>query len=166
MIRQTYTQTGIGALTRTQINTEAREAIRETGEEWFEEYLPKHFGRNARSLYRYAPRSGDRGSGRRFRGSYQARKLRQFGHTRPLEFRGDTKRRQLRSKNIKATATSRRARATIFLLQAWNRRNPHSNINMLDEVRTVIPSEERELGEFNAERLDDRLEAAGRRVSS
>ena len=58
--------------------------------------------RRARN-YRYAKRSGERGSGRKFRGSYTERKLKLFGHTRPLELSGEGKRLALYQRNIAAT---------------------------------------------------------------
>ncbi len=90
-----------------------------------------------------------------FKASYTGRKLSMFGHTRPLEFTGETR------------ALVRRATIKTFALKCqvryegarkFNFRNPKSRINMAEEFRRILPHEERELAaEFNA-KFDQRFD--------
>jgi hypothetical protein len=90
----------------------------------------------------YAPRKGqDKGQGSKsFWKSYTGRKMKKFGHTRPLEFTGRT-RKAMATANISATtkgATIRYPGARVF-----NYRNPLSDpaMNLNLEFRTILPEE-------------------------
>lgn len=109
---------------------------------WHAKFSDKHFTNAGATEYRYTPRSGERGSKRKFKGSYSARKLKKFGHTRPLEFSGESRRRVRASQKIKATSKGGRC---ILSAPALNFRNPKSPINMREEVTRVSPRERTEL---------------------
>lgn len=68
---------------------------------WWKNILPKHFDAGAESRYRYKPRTP----------KYLERKLKKFGHQRPLVFTGAMERALLRSAEIRVTSK----RATIKL---------------------------------------------------
>jgi hypothetical protein len=97
----------------------------------------------------YTKRRGEniaRGT-KEFKASYTGRKLRIHGHTRPLEFSGDTRRR-VRAATVKAFALKCQVRYQGA--SKFNFRNPRSQINMGDEFRRILPREAKELGqEFN-----------------
>lgn len=108
---------------------------------WHFQFRPKHFTHAGAREYKYTPRKGESGSGRKFKGSYTARKLKQFGHTRPLEYSGTSK--ALSSQqNIKATSKGGRA---IIRAPALNFRHPNSEIRMRDEMTRVSDAERQKL---------------------
>lgn len=103
------------------------------GEYWHRELLPKHFTNQGAKEYGYAPRKGEKGNkgGKGFRKSYTGRKLKRFGHTRPLVFTGELQR-MSRFRNIKAT--SKGVKVTLPQARKANLRHPKSNVNMADEL--------------------------------
>lgn len=136
---------GIEGLRKKQVNDAMKRAMFALGLRWRRRYLPLHFGNAAASRYGYTPRGGERGSGKRFRGSYTRRKLVFLGHTRPLEFTGEGKRLALNGPQ-KVIAT--RDKVRIPLPRKFNFRNPKSKVRMADEIRAVRPDEVAELETF------------------
>lgn len=90
----------------------------------------------------YAPRKGQQqGIGTKaFFRSYTGRKLKRFGHMRPLEWSGET-RKAVRMANI--SSTSNGARVAYAGARAFNFRNPNSDptMNLNLEFRKVLPEE-------------------------
>ena len=121
-----------------------KEAFIEAGKLWHRHYRPKHFTLKGAREYGYAPRSGERGSGRGFKGSYTARKLKKFGHTRPLVYTGESA--QL-ARILDVRGTSKGSR-TIIHARGFNRRNPKSEINMRDEMTRISDREAQQLTGF------------------
>jgi len=78
MIKGSVTYRRPKALSRKDIRIEVKAALREIGIEWHRQTLPRHFEENARTRYRYQQRSV----------AHRKRKLRIFGHQRPLVFTG------------------------------------------------------------------------------
>lgn len=76
--------------------------------------------------------------------AYTSRKFQKFGHTRPLEYSGTT-RRLVRTANI--VSTSKGAEVRYPGARAFNFRNPKARqpINMAEEFRRIIPQEAVEL---------------------
>lgn len=91
-----------------------------------------------------------------FRRSYTGKKFRLFGHTRPLEFTGKT-RLALRSANISSFAL--KVQVKYSGARTLNLRNPKSRINMSEEFRRILPSEERELGQHFNSRFEERYKS-------
>ena len=110
---------------------------------WHGKFREKHFTHAGATEYKYLPRSGERGHGRKFKGSYNQQKLRKFGHTRPLEFSGES--RQL-TRTLKIKATSKSGRC-ILNARKFNFRNPKSKIDMRDEMTRVSDPERTVLAE-------------------
>jgi hypothetical protein len=86
--------------------------------------------------------------------SYTGRKLKKFGHTRPLEFSG-TARRLVRTASISSTSNGSRVRypgARVF-----NYKNPFSNpsMNLNLEFRTILPEE----GELLARDMETKIDS-------
>lgn len=129
-------------LTKSAFNEMKRETFREMGELWHREMRPKHFTHAGAREYGYAPRKGEAGNRHRkgFKRSYTGIKLRLVGHTRPLEFSGEG-RRLSRIQDIRVTSK----RVRVILPRKFNFRNPHSRVNMREELTTISEREEREL---------------------
>lgn len=89
-----------------------------------------------------------------FRASYTGRKLARFGHTRPLEFTGET-RNNARMANI--TTTRKAAKVSYSGTAKLNFRHPKSQIRMNEEFRFVIPSEVTTLAKKFDQELDSTL---------
>lgn len=104
---------------------------------WHRQFRPRHFTHEGSRLYGYTARKGARGSAVKFKGSYTARKLKAFGHTNPLVFSGLSLRLS-KIRDVRATRHGNR----VILPTGFNRRNPHSNIDMRAEVTAVVRSEE------------------------
>lgn len=74
---------------------EAREkALAKIGRHWFDEILPRHFTEEAKTKYKYHARDP----------RYEARKLKKFGHKKPLVWTGTMQRVLMQSVAIKATS--------------------------------------------------------------
>lgn len=111
------------------------------GSEWHRRMRPKHFSRAGAREYRYTPRVGEPGSGRRKAGSYTQEKENAFGHSRPLEFSGLSKR-LVSVKDVRANSKGGR----VFMnAPAFNFKNRFSKINMRAEMTTVSIGERDEL---------------------
>ncbi len=73
------------------------------GEHWHKAILPKHFTVRGRYEYRYEPRSK----------KHREKKLRRFGHRRPLVFTGESERKAKRIRDIRELKSGKAVR--IFL---------------------------------------------------
>jgi hypothetical protein len=83
---------------------EARpKAMAKLARHWFDKVLPRHFEESAKSRYKYRARAK----------RYEDRKLRDFGHTKPLVWTGTMQRTLMQSVVIKATSK----RATVAMGQ-------------------------------------------------
>lgn len=126
-------------LKKRDFNKMKRKTFLRMGRQWHSEMRPKHFTHGGAREYGYRPRKGQSGNTHRkgFAQSYTGIKLRLVGHTRPLEFSGEGKRlSQIR--NIRVTSK----RVQIILPRKFNFRNPHSDINMREELTTISQREE------------------------
>ena len=104
-----------------------------------QKHIPKHFTAAGAEEYKYMARKGDkmpRGT-KRFNRSYVGRKLKKYGHTRPLEFSGTSKR-LTRVRDVRVTSK----RGRLILPPGFNRKHPKSRIRMRDEITAVPTSEE------------------------
>lgn len=90
-----------------------------------------------------------------FRRSYTGIKLRKYGHTRALEFTGDT-RRKIRTASISSTAN--KGKAAYRGASKFSFRHPKSRIRMSDEFRRLLDSEITELANVFDAGLDKRLD--------
>lgn len=128
---------------------------------WIGTYLPRHFGNQATRRYRYTPRAGERGSGRRFKGSYTDHKLKTYGHTRPLEYTGQARRGT--ETNNRASSTVNRATAHLPGARGLNRRYRGSKINMVEELTRVLEEENQELDRRATRKADAEYRRASER---
>lgn len=93
-----------------------------------------------------------------FRRSYTGRKLQRFGHTRPLEFTGDT-RRAMRTATL--APTSKGVKVRYPGARAFNFRHPQSQVRMNEEFRRLTHAETMLLAEVYDRQLDLYLNEAG-----
>lgn len=148
-----------GQLAQRALNTIRRETLHAGGEYWHHEIRPRHFTNAGSREYNYAPRSGEPGSGRAFKGSYTHRKLREFGHTRPLERTGESKAATARA-TIKATATAKGARVLVRMrAPKLNYKNPKSRIDARAELVRVSVRDRTVLKELTRRTYAVRLKA-------
>lgn len=110
-------------------------AFVEAGKLWHQRFRRQHFGADASARYGYAPRKP----------LYLKNKRRAVGHIRPLVFSGQSE--QL-SRIRDVRATSKRGRIVLHT-PGLNRKHPASQVNMREEMTTVIASE----GQAMAERF-------------
>lgn len=87
---------------------------------------------------------------------YEQRKRAKFGHTRPLEYSGET-RRSVRQARL--TSTSRGNRIRYPGARKLNLRNPKSRIRMAEEFRRIPRREAREISLYLNKQLDRNLAA-------
>jgi len=104
----------------------------------------------------YAPRRGEEPglSQREFWSSYTGIKQRKWGHRRPLEFSGET-RRLVRA--VSVSSTSKSVRLGYAGARKFNFRNPHSQVQMADEFRRLTPDEPALIGKQYDIALDAEL---------
>jgi hypothetical protein len=127
------------------------------GELWHERFREKHFTRAGATEYGYTPRSGEGLSGKKFWQSYTGRKQRYKGHQRPLVFTGDTEK-QAKRKKIVATSRGTKSSLRIYIrAPRLNSRNPHSKINMRDEMTRVSVLEVKRIVDLHNEQMVVRL---------
>lgn len=135
----------------------ARAAI-EMGKYWHEKYLPLHFTNKA--LNRYSAAYKQRSPG------YNRQKRRRKGHQRPNVYSGESKRRALRTEDVRATSTRNRTRSRVYLHSpALNLKNPNSDIDMQVEMRYINKSEAGTLARVLGDSIDQELQRLPQEVT-
>ncbi len=122
-----------------------------TAEAFHEHYRDLRFTEAHGKAAGYSPRKGEGTSGKTFWRSYAGRKRKKFGHSRPLEWSGET-RRAVAMANVATTRTH--ARIAYPGARKLNFRHPKSDIRMSQEFTKILPSEAADLGR----RFDDELD--------
>lgn len=123
-------------------------AWRAAGKFWHEELREKHFTKAGAQEYGYAPRKGEGLSGKAFWRSYTGRKLRMFGHTKPLVWSGRGEA-GTRRQDIKPGRDGNQPYSWVVITlhsPVFNFRNPKSNVDMRKELRTVSDRETIQIG--------------------
>ncbi len=146
------------------IRASLKEAWYEAGIYFHTHLRDKRFTKEHAKKAGYTPRKGEASAGvanyygnsKAFMKSYTGRKLKKFGHTRPLEFSG-TARRLVRTASISSTSNGSRVRypgARVF-----NYKNPFSNpaMNLNLEFRTILPEEAEQIGRDMNDRIDSKF---------
>lgn len=137
-----WIETGPPVLPKRELRRILKIAYARIGAKWHTEMRPLHFTNRATGRYGYDPRKGESGGGRQFKGSYTARKLKKFGHTKPLVWTG---RSQLLTRIRDVRATSKGARV-VMRAPALNFRSKGSTIDMREELTSVTTQEAGILG--------------------
>jgi hypothetical protein len=137
-------------------NAASKAAWHDTAVEFHRNYRDKRFTPAHAAEAGYMSRKGEqipRGT-KAFRQSYTGRKLRKFGHTNPLEYSGET-RRKVRSASI--SSTSKGGKAAYAGASKFNFRHSRSKIRMSEEFQRITAREAESLGQFYDQRLDYHL---------
>jgi hypothetical protein len=135
-----------------------KEAWQVTAEAFHEIYRDLRFTEAHGRAAGYAPRKGEGTSGKAFWRSYAGRKRLKFGHSRPLEWSGET-RRAVASASI--TTTRNRADIAYAGARKLNFRHPKSEIRMSEEFTRLLPAEAADLGRRFDRELDRLLKVDG-----
>jgi len=135
-----------------------KEAWQVTAEAFHEHYRDLRFTEQHGRAAGYAPRKGEGQSGKAFWRSYAGRQRLKFGHSRPLEWSGET-RRAVASASI--TTTRNRADIVYSGANKMNWRHPKSQIRMTEEFTRILPSEADDLGRRFDRELDRLLKVDG-----
>jgi len=138
------TRTGwMADISRRKFNACLREAFRAIGVYWWKHFRSKHFTARGAAEYDYQPRKGEGGNvdEKDFRRSYTGRKLRRFGHTRPLVWTGKSER---DSRTARIVATAKRVRVKMTLPRL-NWRHESRRQTMREELTTISAKEETKL---------------------
>jgi hypothetical protein len=115
----------------------------ETGEYWHAHYRAKHFTAAGAREYGYASRGGENlpHSEKQFRRSYTGRKLKLYGHTKPLVYTG-TSEALTRQRDVRATGKLMRV---VLHAPALNFKNAWMKCDMRAEMTRVSDAEQRQL---------------------
>lgn len=122
---------------------------------WHEHYREKHFSQEGAREYNYSPRAGEPGNERKkFWSSYTGRKIRKWGHRRPLEWSGES---HHRAREVRFDATSNGV--TIRLnTPVFNFRGPNSKIDMRAEMTAVTEQELNETATFLDKQIAEEMD--------
>lgn len=129
-----------------------------TTAEYFHEHLrDRRFTPEHAQAAGYARRKGELqpAGSKSFRRSYTGRKQKRFGHTNPLQFTGETRRRIASEFNI--TSTKKGGKIAYRGASKFSFRHPRSRVRMNEEFRRLIPSEIETLADVFDAALDDEL---------
>lgn len=137
-------------LTGRQFQDAKRGVFAAMGREWHETYLRRHFQEDATARYGYTRRKGSgRSPGEKgFASTYAGRKLRRFGHARPLVFTGEGER---LAQMLDLRVSSSQSR--VVLPRKFNFKNPKSRVDMRAELTRVLQPEADEISQVGATTL-------------
>jgi hypothetical protein len=154
-------RSGVANMRASDWNQIAKGAYIEAGEHWHKHFRALHFTPSGARKYGYAPRAGENlpFMSKRWRRSYAGRKWLKHHHRNPLVLTGES-----RARTERLDVRGTRNRASVYLhAPALNFRNPHSQVNMRQEMLTVT-SDEVDAMTRAAQRQLDRDVAAFRRT--
>lgn len=125
-------------------NASSKASWYEAGLHYHSQMTDERFTNRHATLAGYAPRKK----------RYDFRKFKAKGHTRPLEYSGETRR---AVKAARITSTSKGAAVRYAGARKFNFRHPKSQVNMAEEFTRVLPQEADELAGVFDRDLDKRL---------
>lgn len=135
---------GLLGLRKGQSRKIIKKTFAERGEHWHNNFRPHHMGRGAFQRYAYTPRTR----------TYNARKKKHLGHTRPLVFSGTSER---LSKQKRVAATSKGV-AVRMPVRAFNfrtkRRDGTKSPNMRQEFTQITTAEHDAMDKAQQRRLE------------
>lgn len=171
MLTIKFTRSGVSGIGRRVLQEVGRTAIFATGFYWWQHYLPIHFTRRALKRYNYAPRQGDPGGGRPFKGSYSEAKIKRrkngdgvqaIGENKPFVWSGRSREQATGTPNITATAKDYQTYTCHVAVPANTLNFLRGRINADKEIRATTPEEERQLEQIFADVYEAELNARGR----
>lgn len=175
---------GFAAATKTDLRNMQRDTWAFTGKYWHRTYKAIKFTRAGARRYKYAPRKGDPGGGRPFKGSYQEAKLLRkpffsrdagdgfdstaplpIGEVKPLVWSGRSRASAKASRKVNATArSSGKGKVDIIInAPALNFKQPKSKTNPRAEVTATIPAEISQMEKISLQRFERNLNRVRRR---
>lgn len=126
------------------IGNAMKETWQEAAIEFHARFSDDRFTNRHATAAGYAPRSKN----------YTRRKLKEFGHTRPMEFSG-TARRLSRTANV--TSTSKTATLRYPGLRVFNFKHPKQRADLREEFTKVLPEEAQHTARFYDVKLGQKL---------
>ena len=168
ILSMTIEQRGAGAATAAARRNALRNAFAYIAGLWDKLFKMRRFQAGATARYSLAPRMGDRGSGRKFKGSYVEAKIRRrvngdgkraSGENKPFVWSGDSRDRVRQQHKIVAKAASHtRAYAeNIFDVPTFNLTPKGGRIKLREEFERVIEEERRLLEDLGAQHYENNL---------
>lgn len=169
---------GFIAATGRDLQNTQRDTWAFAGRYWHRNYKAVHFTKRGARLYKYTPRRGEPGSGRRFKGSYTELKLlrkplfegstagRPIGEVKPLVWSGMSRSAALASRRVEATARSSGHGAVDIIFAAPNLNRTGKRINMVDEVKRVHSQEVKQMELVSGKYFERRLTRIRRKRTS
>lgn len=143
-----------------------REGMRTVAMKWHSLFKQLKFSNAAETRYDLEPRAGDPGSMRRWKGSYQSRKLKKYGHTRPFELTGTSRTLAMGSRKVDVAAQnyqSGRSAAIVIAPQFNQSRVGPAKVPLRLEFEKVLPEETKRLNALGVKSYDLSLARARRR---
>ena len=133
------------------LNNAFKDTLRDMGEEWHAKFLHLHFDESAYTRYGFYQRKGGGMSpgAKGFKSTYVGKKLKKYGHNRPLVFTGQGIIEAFGPAKIRGSHKE----ARVVLPSKFNFRHPKSRISMRDEITRVLPDEARTLVDHGRGRL-------------
>jgi hypothetical protein len=133
-------------------------AYEKAGIFWHREHRPKHFTTKGGSEYNYQARQGERGSGKAFKRSYTARKLRKYGHTRPMVWSGQS---EAFSRIRDVRSTSKGVRVVMALPRHFFQfRKDLNQPNLAEELSRVSEAEQEQIAKVLDAEIQQQLDAS------
>jgi hypothetical protein len=156
-MRVTVVQHGMAFLRPAEFRELSKQAAGDGAYHWHRKILPQHFTNAASTRYGYTPRIGERGrsGGTKFARTYTGRKLRLYGHSRPLVWTGES---MLRALVPAVRRTARGAKAVIHS-PGFNRRPKGGLINMRSELERFTVPENEEVAKVCEAGLTNRIKS-------
>jgi hypothetical protein len=156
MLVKVQTISNVSRELRKQYQQASSESWKDVGAEFHSQMRDKRFTHAHATKAGYEPRVGSnmQPGQKGFWRSYTGRKLRKFGHTRPLEFTGETR----RAVSLASISSSRAGVKVAYPgARKFNFSTKHTNVRMADEFRRVLPEEADALAAVYAARLAERF---------
>jgi hypothetical protein len=154
---------GVALLKKNDVKDAIRAAMQGMGVHWRRRFLPKHFTHAGAREYGYHPRAGEKGSHRKYYGSYTHQKLRKMNHTLPLVYSGEMRRQALFGLQKVRAIAHRDGEFTVKMRMPnkANYKNSHSRIHPIQELRKVSGMEIVALERFLERQVETNLRLAG-----
>ncbi len=157
---------GFAAATKRDLQNAQRDTWRFIGLWWHRTLKAVKFTKRGATRYKYAPRSGNPGSGRRFKGSYaQAKVLKtkyrglgvpSIGENKPNVWSGRSRASAMAGRKVKATASSSGKGSVDITINApaLNFKNPKSKAHPRKEVTATTSAEISEMERVSLNRFE------------
>lgn len=171
MVTIKFTRSGVSGISRRLLQSVGRAAAFATALYWAQNYLPIHFTKRAIRRYGYAPRSGEPGSGKAFKGSYSEAKLKRrsngdgvqaIGEVKPFVWSGRSREKALSGANVTAVARNYQSYEGRIAIPTDTLNYLRGRINADVELRAVSREEAAQLEVIFGDTYEAELNKLGR----